>query len=425
MGQTMAEKFLSRKNVAGKPVRAGDIIDARVDGIMLHASSGEVDHRAMQGGFSNGVPRVFDKDKVYVILDHYQPPCDHHYAKKNKAGRDMALRLGLTHFHDAGPGIAHQMMCELGYVRPGELVPGNDSHTVLYGALNVASSGQGEAELVHAVVFGEFWYQVPPTIKIVMDGQLPPYPFAKDIMLYLAGQYGDDFAQYRSVEYTGPVAGQMSIAGRMCMSCHTVEIGGKFGLFRADEKTIEFVKARTNLPFEPVEADPDAEYERVIEVNVDEIEPQVAKPHRFGNAVPVGEAAGVKINQAIIGACSNGRFEDIEIAHRILKGRRVARGVRFLISPASNEVLKECIAAGIIPDLLDAGVYFLDPGCGVCQPNRAYMVDGEVCITAATRNFRGRYGPPDSSVYLGGPATVAAAAVAGEITDPREVLRGR
>jgi 3-isopropylmalate/(R)-2-methylmalate dehydratase large subunit len=216
----------------------------------------------------------------------------------------------------------------------------------------------------------------------------------------------------------------MSIASRMCMACHVVEVGGKFGLFRADEKTAEYLKGRTDLPFEPVEADPDAEYERVIEVDVDKIEPQVAKPHRFGNGVPVSEAAGVRINQAIIGACSNGRFEDIEIAHRMLKGRKVAKGVRFLVCPASNEVFKQCIAAGIIPDLLDAGVHFLDSGCSVCDPHRAYMTSGEVCITATTRNFRGRYGPPDSTVYLGGPATVAAAAIAGEIIDPREVLHG-
>jgi len=405
-------------------VRAGDFIDARVDGVMMHYNIYKLDTRAKEGGLPNGVPRVFDKDRIYVFLDHWQPPADHIHAMQFKSGRDCALRLGITHFHDSGPGIGHQMMCDFGYVRPGELVPGNDSHTGMYGALNVASSGQGEAELVHAIVFGELWYQVPSTIKIVMNGQLPSFPFAKDIMIYLASQYGDDFAQYRSVEYTGPVADQMSIASRMCMSCHVVEIGGKFGLFRADEKTIEYVKGRTNLPFEPVEADPDAEYERVIVVNVDEIEPQVAKPHRFGNGVPVGQAAGVKINQAVIGACSNGRFEDIEVAHRMLKGRKVAKGVRFLVSPSSNEVFKQCIVAGIIPDMLDAGVQFLDPGCGVCAPNRAYMTSGEVCITAATRNFRGRYGSPDSSVYLGGPATVAAAAIAGKIIDPREVLRG-
>lgn len=424
MGQTMAEKLFSRKNVAGQPVKAGDMIDARLDGVMLHAGAAQVDRRAVEAGFTEGLPRVWDREKVYMILDHYQPAQDSKHADNNLAGRNLARRLGITHFHDAGPGVAHQMMCDYGYVRPGELIPGNDSHTVLYGALNAAGTGQGEAELAYGLMFGEMWFQVPHSIKVVLNGDLRPYPFAKDIMLYLAGQYGDDFAQYRSVEYTGPVAEAMGLDGRMCMSCHTVEIGGKFGLFRADEKTLEYVRARTSLPFESVEADPDAEYERVIEVDVDALDFQVAKPHRFNNVVPVKEVAGVKINQAIVGACSNGRFEDIAVVARMMQGRKVARDVRFLVSPASNEVYKQCINAGFIPGLIDSGVQFLDPGCGVCQPYRAYMSSGEVCITSSTRNFRGRYGPPDSDVYLGGPATVAAAAIAGEIIDPKEVLRG-
>jgi 3-isopropylmalate/(R)-2-methylmalate dehydratase large subunit len=289
------------------------------------------------------------------------------------------------------------------------------------GALNAASSGIGEADAAYAAAFGELWYQVPSTVKVVLNGKLPRFPFAKDIAMYLAATYGDDFAQYRAIEFTGSAVDEMSLSGRMCLSAQSVEMGAKFGLFAADEKTISYVKARTDRAFEPANADPGADYERTIEVDVDQFPFMVSKPHKFRNGVPISESAGVKIDQAAVGSCANGRLEDIEIVSRILKGRKVAPGVRFLVSPASYDVYSECLKAGVLQDIVDAGAQVIAPGCGVCLAG-AFLADGEVSISSATRNHKGRMGSTESFIYLGGPATVAASALAGEIVDPTKVL---
>lgn len=421
MGQTIAEKILTRKNLAKKPVTAGEIIEAKVDGIMIGGLN-ELDEHLKGGGMSGGLPSIWDIERVYVMIEHWQPPSNVHRAIRNDQIRKAAKRLGVKYFHDATPGIHHQMMCDFGYVRPGELVLGTDSHTVFYGALNAAGSGIGEADIAYAAVFGELWFQVPQTVKVVLKGKIPKYPFTKDIMMYLAAKYGDDFAQYKAIEFTGPAVKDMSIASRITMADQSVEVGAKFGFFEADEKTLEYVKARTTRPFEVANPDPDAEYERTIEVDVNELPFYVSTPHWFRNGVPVGEVAGTKIVQAVVGTCANGRFEDIALAARLVKGKKVAPGVRFLVSPASYAVFRECAEAGIIPDLINAGAQFLAPGCGVCQAFNGYLVDGEVSISTATRNHKGRMGSPKSFVYLGGPATVAASAIAGEIVDPKEAL---
>jgi len=302
-------------------------------------------------------------------------------------------------------------------------VLGNDSHTVMYGALNAASTGIGEADIAYAATFGELWFRVPSTVKVVLNGTHRKYPFAKDIMMHMAATYGDDFAQYKAIEYTGPLAQAMSLDSRMCMSDQSVELGGKFGFFDADETTLEYTRARTDLPFEVAKADPDAEYERTVEVNVDELPFYVSKPHHFKNGVPVGDVAGTKIDQAGVGSCANGRFEDLAIVSRILRGRKVHPRTRFLIAPGSYGVLSQCLDAGILQDIIDAGAHLISPGCGVCSGRQGFLTSGEVAITASTRNHKGRMGSPESFVYLGGPATVAASAVAGEIVDPTEVLR--
>ncbi len=421
MEQTIAQKIFSGNNLAGKPVEAGEIIEARIDGLMtggLH----HLDDHVTAGGLPGGLPRLWDLEKVYVMIEHNQPPADERRAASNRKTREAAKRLGVKYFHDATPGIHHQMMCDFGYVRPGELVLGTDSHTVLYGALNAAGTGIGEADIAYAAMFGELWFKVPETVKVVLRGKLPDYPFAKDIMLYLAATYGDDFAQYRAIEFTGPVADTMSISSRMTMADQSVEVGAKFGLFAADDKTLDYVRARTSRPFEVANPDPDAEYQRTIEVDVDDLPFYVAKPHWFKNGVPVSEVAGTQITQAVVGSCANGRSEDIAITARILKGKKVAPDVRFLVSPASYAVFNECLRAGIVQDIIDAGGQFLAPTCGVCQTWSGYLTEGEVSITSATRNHKGRMGSTDASLYLAGPATVAASAVAGEIVDPTEVL---
>lgn len=420
--QTIAEKILSKNNLAGKPVKAGGIVEARIDGMLIGALY-ELDDHLIAEGMSGGLPKFWDLEKVYVMVEHFQPPADVHRARRNQRIREAAKRLGVKYFHDTTPGLYHQMMCDFGYVRPGELILGTDSHTVMYGALNSAGTGIGEADIAYAAVFGELWYQVPPTVKVVLNGKLPPYPFTKETMLYLAATYGDDFAQYKAIEFSGPAVKDMSIASRMTMACQSVELGAKFGLFEADDKTLEYVKARTNRPFQVMNPDPDAEYERVIEVDVDQLPFYVAKPYRFENGVPIQKVAGTKIVQAALGTCANGRLEDLALAARMLKGRKVAPGVRFLVSPASYAVLRECLAAGFLQDIVDAGAQLIQPGCGICQTFSGYLLDGEVSISTATRNHRGRNGSTNAQVYLAGPATVTASAIAGEIVDPTEVLR--
>ena len=422
MGLTMAEKLLSRRNVDGGTVRAGDFMTARIDGAMCHYQFMEIHRMAVEAGFENGFPRIWDPDRFFLLVDHHQPALSQSYADEKVRIRREVARLGVTHFHDAEPGIAHQMMTDYGYVRPGELVVGNDSHTTAYGALNAVSSGITRADMLHVLLFGELWFQVPSTIRIRLEGRPRPYPIAKDILLHLAGLYGDDFAQNASLEFTGSLVPKLGMDERMCLATQSLELAAKFALFPFDEVTRTFLDGRTDRPYEPVAADPDAVYDREITVDVDALPFFVARPHRFDNVCPIAEAAGTPIHQAQIGSCANGRFDDIEIAARMLRGRRVAKGVRFLISPASQQVYLQCARAGLIEDLLEAGVQVVTPGCGICQPKVGYLAAGERCITATTRNFRGRKGSLDAEIYLAGPLSVAAAAVAGKIVDPREVF---
>jgi len=422
MGQTIAEKILARQNVAGTPVKAGDLIDAHVNGLMvIQWPAVRAAYKRM--GFKNGPPVVWDREKTYLMIEHYQPPTDEPNARGNLEARRDAARLDLKHFYDSEMGICHQMMVDNGHVRPGELVVGNDSHTISYGALNAASTGIGSDELAYVFAFGQLFFTIPETIKVTLRGKNKPYPFGKDVILYLAGKYGDAFAQNRALEFVGPLARDMDLTTRLTIADHAVEVGGKFGLFLADEKTLEFVRTRTDLPFQAVEPDPDANYVQEIEVDCDAIGFQVAKPFRFDNVAPVGDVVGIKIDQARIGSCANGRFEDIEIAARMLKGRKVAPGVRFYISPASMTVYRQCAKAGLVTTLLEAGVQFQNPGCAICGHQIA--LNEEVCITSTTRNYHGRMGGStcsEAQIYLASPATVTAAAIAGRIIDPREVL---
>jgi len=424
-GQTIAEKLFSRHDLKGGQLRAGDMLEARIDGAMMHYHASEPMHEmALQAGFKDGLPRVWDPDRIFVLVDHHQPTLSQKQADENALIRAEVERLGINCFHDSEPGIAHQMMADYGLMRPGELVVGNDSHTVSYGALNVGGTGITRADMFYVLLFGELWFQVPESIRVVLNGTQPNYPIAKDIILYLAGKYGDDFAGSMSIEYAGTLVPQLSIDSRMCLSAHGVEVGAKLAMFPFDEKTREFMATRTDKPYESVAADADAVYEKEIVLDVDQMPFVVARPHQFGNVCDVNEVKSQKINQAQIGSCANGRFEDIEIAARMLKGRKVAKGVRFLVSPASQHVYLQCVKAGLIETLLEAGVQVITPGCGICQPRVGFLSDREVCITATTRNFKGRKGSMNADIYLGGPLTVAAAAVAGEIIDPRKVFDG-
>lgn len=421
----MAEKLLTRRNLAGKPVRAGDFVEASIDGAMCHYHAAEsMRDMALEAGFKDGLPRVWDTERVFVLLDHHQPTLSQKLADENAVVRREVARLGIRCFHDSEPGIAHQMMLDYGLVRPGELVVGNDSHTLGYGAVNAGATGITRADMFYVLLYGELWFQVPESVRVVLNGTQPGYPIAKDVVLYLAGIHGDDFAQSMSIEYSGSLVPQLSIDSRACLATHGVELGAKFALFEADAATHRFVQARSDKPYEALAPDAGAHYAKELAVNVDQMPFMVAKPHQFGNVAPVAEVRGTRIHQAQIGSCANGRYEDIEIAARMLAGRKVAKGVRFLVSPASQQVYLQCLKAGLIEKLIEAGAQVITPGCGVCQPRVGFLSDGEVCITATTRNFKGRKGSPNAEIYLGGPLTVTAAAVAGEIVDPKEVFSG-
>lgn len=297
MRQTMAEKLLSRHNLAKNPVRAGDILEARIDGAMCHYHGSEPLHSlALESGFKEGMPRVWDPERVFVLLDHHQPALSQALADENKLMRGVVERLGIKCFHDAEPGISHQMMADYGLMRPGELVVGNDSHTISYGALNVGGTGIARADMFYALLFGELWFQVPQSIKVVLEGKQPNYPIAKDIILYLAGQHGDDFAGSMSIEYSGSLVPQLTIDSRQCLAAHGVEVGAKFALFPCDDRTREYLKTRTDKPYEPIEADPDAEYAKEIRLDVNEMPFVVAKPNQFGNVAPVDDVVGEKID---------------------------------------------------------------------------------------------------------------------------------
>jgi 3-isopropylmalate/(R)-2-methylmalate dehydratase large subunit len=425
-GQTIAEKVLGAHSAGGDPVRAGDLIDARVDGLMA------INYQWMRAtyeriGFPDGPPNVWDPARVFLMNEHVQPPADLDSAIGNYESKLVANRLGLTHFYESEMGVCHQMMLDYGLVRPGELVLGNDSHTTAHGGINALSTGIGADETAYVWAFGELYMNVPETIKVVLNGAARPYPFGKDVILYLAGVYGDDFAQDKAIEFHGGFASASDVATRLCIADHAVEVGAAFGVFLADEKTRAYVDERNveRIAWQPVAPDPDARYSQVIEVDCDALGFQVARPFRFDNVAPVDASAGVRIDQARIGSCANGRFEDIEIAARMLEGRHVAPGVRFYVSPASVRVYKQCADAGLISVLLDAGVQVQDPGCMICQ-TPGIVLNEETCITSTTRNYRGRFGgsrTSEAQIYLAGPATVTAAAIAGEIVDPTEFLR--
>jgi homoaconitate hydratase family protein len=317
-------------------------------------------------------------------------------------------------------GICHQIMGEKGHIVPGELVLGCDSHSTTYGAFGAAGTGIGASEMAYVLGTGQLWMRVPSTLKFVLQGDFPAGVMPKDLILFIAGKYTTEVAQYKAVEFTGSAAEKMSLAGRMTISNMGVEIGAKFAFFEADGKTIDYLKGRSKKPVAPFKADPDAGYEQIFEVDVSGLEPQVALPHDVGNVKPISDLGVIKVDQAFLGSCTNGRLEDLETAAAILKGRKVHPETRLVIIPASWEVYRKALKNGTLETLIDAEAVICNPGCGPCLGGHmGLLAAGERCIASSNRNFKGRMGSPDAEVYLGSPATVAASAIEGRITDPR------
>jgi len=405
-------------------VRHGDYVTARIDQVCIYDSFIDIDRDMKRAGIEAGLNRVWDRDRVVVLIDHKSPAVDRNVtaAKDHVAIRSLVKKLGLPHFYDVKAGICHQIMAEKGYALPGSLVVVPDSHTLLYGALNCGGTGIGEAEMAWVLHFGELWFKVPSTIRVEVSGRLKQGVMAKDIFLHLSGNYGTEMGLYHSIEWADKGIESLSLDERFSLAVQSTELGAKFSLFAPDQRVLDYVKQRAVRPYEPVVPDPDAEYERVYRVDASDLEPLVGLPHGMDVVKPARDLRHVWINQAVIGGCTNGRLEDIGLAARILKGRKVHPDVRLIVGPASWQIYKAAMQAGFLEPLIDAGAIICHPHCGPCTGRMGTLAPGEICITSTSRNFKGRMGSPEADIYLSSPATVAASAISGHITDPREVL---
>ena len=418
MGKTIAEKILARAS-GHEETSAGEIVKARVDVAMMPDLTTILAVNAMK---EMGVDRVWDPEKVVTILDHVAPASTSMAAKIHRDIRIWAREQNLENLYDVESGVCHQVLPEKGHVKPGTVVIGADSHTCTHGAFGAFATGVGSTDMGAILATGKTWLRVPETIRVQVEGKLQDLVLPKDVILRVAGEVGADGATYNAIEFHGETISEMSVSGRMTLCNMAIEMGGKAGIIEPDDKTYAFLDERTDGIYEPVFADGDAEYKRVLDMNIDDLEPQVACPHKVDNVKPISEVAGTKIDQSFIGSCTNGRLEDLKIAASILKGKTIHPDVRLLIVPASQSVYLEALDAGIIRDLVEAGAMFSNPSCGACFGGHiGLLAPGEVGITTSNRNFRGRQGSPESEVYLSSPAVAAASAVTGVITDPREL----
>jgi 3-isopropylmalate/(R)-2-methylmalate dehydratase large subunit len=418
MGKTIAEKILGKH--AGCEASAGEIVVADLDFMMSHDGNRPLSIQVLQ---EMEIEQLFDPKKFALIIDHYPSAPTAVSANLNKQMREFARKHG-CHFYEVGEGSCHQLVPERGHALPGDLVIGTDSHTCTYGAINCFSSGVGSSDMAAALISGQLWFKVPETIRFVVNGHLPKGSYSKDLILHLIGSVTADGATYRAAEYVGEAIRDLSVDARFTISNMAVEMGAKAGLMEADEKTLAWVKGRSSRPFEPAFSDADAQFEKVLEYDASKIGPQIAKPHKVDNVVPIEEVLGTPIQQANLAACTNTRLEDLEIAASILAGKHVHRDVRFYVVPASHRVQVEAYRKGILQALTDAGAMLGIPGCAGCSGGANFGVpaDGENVISTANRNFLGRISNPESFIYLGSPATVAASALEGKIADPRKYL---
>jgi homoaconitate hydratase family protein len=403
---------------AGRDVKAGEVVTVAPDFILSHDNTAAISREFAK----LGVGRVRQPEKIVIILDHVVPAAAEKYALNHKLIREFVADQDIPHFYDIQHGICHQVFSESGFALPGKLILGADSHTTSYGAFGAFSAGIGRTEVACLWATDEIWLRVPETIRIELEGWFGEGTSAKDAILKIIGDSGSDFANYMAVEFAGSAAARFSLASRLVLANMAAEMGAKNGYFAPDEKTLAYLEGRAQAEFTPVYSDEDAVFARVLRCDLASLEPQVACPHTVDNVRPVSEVAGTRFHQALIGTCTNGRMEDLEAAARILKGSRVHPGVRVLVIPASRKVYVQAIKQGILETLSEAGCVILNPGCGPCLgAHQGILAPGEVALSTANRNFRGRMGSRDSEIYLASPATVAASALKGVITDPRTV----
>ncbi|HIV10242.1 MAG TPA: 3-isopropylmalate dehydratase large subunit [Candidatus Faeciplasma avium] len=414
MGMTMTQKILA-KHAGLDSVKPGQLINARLDIVLGNDITTPV---AINEFKKSGFTRVFDRDRIAIVLDHFVPNKDIKAAQQSKECRDFAGCHGVSHFYDVGKmGIEHALLPEQGVVTAGDCIIGADSHTCTYGALGAFSTGVGSTDMAAGMATGMAWFKVPPAIRFELKGSLPKDCSGKDLILYIIGMIGVDGALYKSMEFTGEGVKSLSMDSRLTVCNMAIEAGAKNGIFPVDDITLEYMKGRCER--EPVifEADPDAEYEKSYEIDLSSLVPTVSCPHLPENTRPAHELGDIKIDQVVIGSCTNGRMEDMETAYRILNGKRVKDGVRCIIIPATMEIMKECADRGYISAFIEAGAVVSTPTCGPCLGGyMGILAKGERCIATTNRNFVGRMGHVESEVYLASPATAAASALTGYIT---------
>lgn len=428
MGHTLAEKIIATHVVDGeghpapRQVRAGDLVEVAVDVVLANDITAPISLREFE---KLDVDRVFDPDKVVLVADHFAPNKDIKSAEQCAQMRRFARAQEIVNHFDVGRmGIEHVLLPEQGLVLPGDLVVGADSHTCTYGALGAFATGMGSTDIAVAMATGQVWLRVPETIRFVYTGSLRPWVGGKDLILYTIGRIGVSGALYKAMEFAGPAIAALSMAGRLTMANMAIEAGGKAGLFTVDSTTRAYVDGRARRPYEVYEADEDAVYAQVVEIDASRIEPQVSFPHLPENARPVSEAGDVKIDQAVIGSCTNGRLEDLRVAAEILRGRQVHPDVRCIVIPGSQKVYMDALREGLIEAFVEADAAVSTPTCGPCLGGHmGVLAAGERAVSTTNRNFVGRMGHPESEVYLAGPAVAAASAVAGRIVGPEEVLQ--
>ena len=413
----MTQKILA-KHAGLDHVEVGQLIEAKVDMVLGNDITTPV---AITEFEKAGFTQVFDKDKISIVLDHYTPCKDIKSAELCLQARNFAHKHEITNFFDVGQmGVEHALLPEKGLCAPGEIIVGADSHTCTYGAVGAFSTGIGSTDMAAAMATGLLWFKVPAAIKVTLKGKLQPYVSGKDVILHLIGEIGVDGALYQSLEFTGEGVASLSMDDRFTISNMAIEAGGKNGIFPVDEKTMEYISGRVNRPCEAFEADPDAVYAREVVIDLDKLEPTVAMPHLPENTKVVSEVAGLPINQVVIGSCTNGRISDLRAAAAVLKGRKVAGGVRCIVIPATQEIVLQAMQEGLIQTFIEAGCAVSTPTCGPCLGGHmGVMAEGERTVSTTNRNFVGRMGHVTSEVILASPAVAAASAVTGCVADPR------
>ncbi|MBE7052071.1 MAG: 3-isopropylmalate dehydratase large subunit [Ruminococcaceae bacterium] len=416
MGMTMTQKILAA-HAGLSEVCAGQLISAKLDIVLGNDITTPV---AINEFKKAGFDKVFDKDKIAVVLDHFVPNKDIKAAEQSKQCREFSCSQCISHFYDVGKmGIEHALLPEQGVVTAGDCIIGADSHTCTYGALGAFSTGVGSTDMAAAMATGTAWFKVPSAIKFNLTGKLPTNCSGKDVILYIIGKIGVDGALYRSMEFGGDGVKNLSMDDRLCICNMAIEAGAKNGIFPVDDVTMSYMEGRCERKPMVYEADADAKYDEVIEINLSDMVPIVSCPHLPENTRPASEISGIKIDQVVIGSCTNGRMEDMEAAYKVLSGKKIANGVRCIIIPATMAIYRECVEKGYVTAFIDAGAVVSTPTCGPCLGGyMGILAAGERCIATTNRNFVGRMGHTDSEVYLASPLTAAASALTGYITNP-------